>query len=99
MRWNKREQHEIPKYFLNKGFIQMNSSDSQKTPSNFSILLGTGISTFITAVKLLYCKHESVPASSGSRRKGLSSFLFISWASGRRGIRLLAKHGLLYGAR
>lgn len=69
--WNKREQHIIAKHFLNKSFHQMNSSDSQKTPLSICILLGIGISTSITAVKLLYCKHESMPASSGSRRKGL----------------------------
>ena len=96
--WSKREQRTIPKHFLNKSLHQMNSSDSQKTPSSFCILLGIGISTFITAVKLLYCQHESVPASSGSRRKGLFKFLFISWASGERGIQLQAKHTPLWEA-
>lgn len=64
--------HKIPKHFLHKDFLQMNSSDSQKTPLSTHISPDTGISTFITAVMLLYCRHELMPSSSGSRRKRLA---------------------------
>lgn len=70
----------------------MNTPGSQKTPLRICILQGIGISTFMTADTLLYCKHESMPTFSGSRRKGLFSFLFISRARGERVVQLQAKH-------
>lgn len=48
----------------------MNTSDSQKTPSSICILLGIGISAFITTVELLHCKHESMPCAFWLQKKG-----------------------------
>lgn len=71
-RWFEWVWPKIPKLFLPKGFLQMNSSDSQMTLSNACIILDAGISTFIAAVMLLYCRHELMPSPSGSRRKRLA---------------------------